>query len=118
MNSQTIGDLLMVYSSSDQQILIGKICFFTYFHSKNHSQKHGKLFSLAHVDSFILISLHFQDLDVAVLCKDMETQHYLFSTLQAINLNCDHAGSYIDREDTFGVIVKISKAGNPVSELV
>ncbi|CAO3619863.1 unnamed protein product [Mucor fragilis] len=97
LDNQTISDLLKIYSLSEKQIPIGKISFLGSFFQK--------------------ITAKNISLDVVILCRDLETQNYLFSILQAISLNCDHITSYSDRRDTFGVTVKIRKAGKPVTPI-
>ncbi|GAN10543.1 hypothetical protein MAM1_0368d10086 [Mucor ambiguus] len=97
LENRTIGDLLKIYSLSDKQIPIGKISFLGSFFQK--------------------ITAKNISLDVVILCRDLESQNYLLLILQAISLNCDHLTSHSDRRETFGVIVKIRKAGKPITPI-
>ncbi|KAI8637479.1 hypothetical protein BD408DRAFT_447569 [Parasitella parasitica] len=94
---QSIGDLLRIFSYSDTQIPIGKISFLGSFFKK-------------------IQELNI-NLDVAILCNDLQSQNKLLPILQAINLNCDHLTSYPVKRDTFGVIVKIRKAAKPITTI-
>ncbi|CEP19402.1 hypothetical protein [Parasitella parasitica] len=94
---QSIGDLLRIFSYSDRQIPIGKMSFLGSFFKK-------------------IQGLNI-NLDVAILCNDVQSQNHLVSILKAINLNCDHLTSHPVKRDTFGVIVKIRKAEKPVTAI-
>ncbi|KAF1804730.1 hypothetical protein V8B55DRAFT_1497670 [Mucor lusitanicus] len=93
LDNQTIGDLLKIYSFSDEQIPIGKINFVGSFLQK--------------------ITAKNISLDVVILCRDLESQNHLVPILQTIGMNCDHLTSHTDKKETFGVIVKIRKADKP-----
>lgn len=94
LGNQTIADLLRIFSYSDAHIPIGKNSFLHSFFQK-----------IKDLDI---------NLDVAILCNDINSENRLFWFLELIKTNCAPFAILPVRRDTFGVCVKIRRSDKPV----